>query len=97
MQRRFTEDLLGLRVVGAAARTIGEVTDLVIDDTTLTLTGLVIAAEARAVEDLGLSRPFWGKARFVVPVACINRITDYVLLKVTLEEIGILVSSAVPE
>lgn len=88
MNRRFLEGMRGLTVIGSGGRLLGELVDLEIDDTTLQVVGLILKVESAAVEGLGLTKPFWSRAYVMIPAGYVGAVTDVILLKASLDQIG---------
>lgn len=94
MSKRFQTQMVGMKVVGANGRMLGDVDDLVIDEETWRVTGLFIRVNSDAIGELGLEKPFWSRARFEVPVSHVAGATDIVVLRTTLAEFANLIASA---
>jgi sporulation protein YlmC with PRC-barrel domain len=85
MAKRFLEQVRGMQVVGAGGHVFGEVVDLELEGVT-TLSGIVIRVKSSNLAKLGIRKPFWSRARLVIPAKSVRAMDEVVILRTSLEQ-----------
>lgn len=97
MNERHFKDIKGMTVIGTGGRVFGELQDVVIDGGGLRITGLVLRVRSPLVEELGLTRPLWRRARVVVPAEYVSSLGDVVMLNLSVDDYARQLVGAAPE
>ncbi len=82
------DDLMGKKVVGTQAKTLGEVCDVEFDEKMLQLTKICVKLNDDAAEEMGLKKPKLGSVKVDVPITVIKAIGDVIALDKSAKELG---------
>lgn len=85
MAKRFLGQVRGMQVVGAGGHVFGEIVDLELADLT-TVSGIVIRVRSANLAKLGIKKPFWSRAKLVIPAKSVRAMDDVVILRISLDE-----------
>ena len=96
MTQRFLEQVRGMKVVGAGGHVFGEVVDLELAGPT-TVSGFVIRVRSSNLVKLGMKKPFWSRARLVIPAKLVRAMDDVVVLRASLDQFALQMKAAEPE
>jgi sporulation protein YlmC with PRC-barrel domain len=87
-------EIVGKRVVTPDGRDVGTLDEVRMDPGSWSITGLVVALENRAADELQLKAPVMGKAELEISPRRVHGVGDFVTLNVTLPQLRSLVASA---
>ncbi|MCW8131492.1 MAG: PRC-barrel domain-containing protein [Planctomycetota bacterium] len=94
MPKSFQHEVAGRKVIGLKGHVFGEVSDLFLTGGKVTSLEIQVASEN--VATLGLKKPFWRKAKVVIPWKFVRGISDTVTLKISLDDFGKFLAKASP-
>lgn len=83
---KFSE-LSGKDVISQDGRELGEVSDVVLDDTSWRIGALVVKLERDLLESFHMKRPMFGTQTVQIPTAHVSGVGDKVILHKTLDEL----------